>query len=200
MYNSENRYYLERGIAYMEKMKKALTKPEKWILMGIPAIFLLGSVTHFIYELTGGNTIVGMLAPVNESVWEHLKLLLMPIILWWGLYYLLSKTNYGINGGKWWSGALVSLLVGMAVSPLLFYFYTNAFGIKNVIIDILISLAAVTAGQLAGLCVYRNGGINMVFALAGLAFVAALFIIFTFSTPHLPIFLDPVTGTYGING
>ena len=30
----------------------SLSPPEKWILIGIPLLFLVGSLMHFLYELT----------------------------------------------------------------------------------------------------------------------------------------------------
>jgi hypothetical protein len=35
-------------------------------------------------------------------------------------------------------------------------------------------------------------------ALALLCFIATLFVIFTFATPHLGIFKDPLSGAYGV--
>jgi hypothetical protein len=35
----------------------------KWILLGIPVVFLLGGLTHFLYDFTGGNLLAGILRP-----------------------------------------------------------------------------------------------------------------------------------------
>ena len=43
-------------------------------------VVLFGVFLHFAYELSGNNPIVGLFAPVNESVWEHLKLLFFPML------------------------------------------------------------------------------------------------------------------------
>ena len=43
-------------------------------------IMLIGSLDHFMYELSGGNVFVGMWAPVSESVWEHLKIAFYPTL------------------------------------------------------------------------------------------------------------------------
>ena len=61
-----------------------LGKAERQILAGVPVLFLAGTLIHFLYGLSGEFFLVGLLAPVNESVWEHLKLALeldMPIIV-----------------------------------------------------------------------------------------------------------------------
>ncbi len=37
-------------------------------------LFLAGWGWHMLYEIAGYNDVIGLIAPVNESVWEHLKL------------------------------------------------------------------------------------------------------------------------------
>lgn len=58
---------------------KSWSAPEKWILAGIPALFLIGSVLHFAHQLLGQNPVAGLFFPVNESVWEHCKMVLLPV-------------------------------------------------------------------------------------------------------------------------
>ena len=52
-------------------------------------ISFAGSGLHFLYKLTYCNWIVGIFVAVNESVFEHLKLLVFPIVVIWILSYLL---------------------------------------------------------------------------------------------------------------
>ena len=59
---------------------RQLSSAEKWTLLGIPLLFIIGSVFHFIYELTGKNIIVGLISPVNESIFQHIKMIILPII------------------------------------------------------------------------------------------------------------------------
>ena len=40
----------------------------------------LGTLNHFLYFLSGQSPIVALFCPVNESVWEHLKLLYFPFL------------------------------------------------------------------------------------------------------------------------
>lgn len=64
------------------------------ILLGIPFISMVGSIMHFIYDWSGKLVLVGIIAPVNESVWEHLKLTFLPTIFWWVFsYFILSKRD-----------------------------------------------------------------------------------------------------------
>ena len=175
------------------------TKPEKWILWGIPAIFLLGALFHFTYNLLGKGAWAGTFSAVNESTWEHMKLAVFPTLFWWIGYYILKKQNYSICAGRWFWGALTSLLTSLLLIPLLFYGYTQALGVGSTVVDILIFLVAVLAGQLLGLHVYRYGTAqSSLLPLILLVFIGAAFLVFTFSTPQIPLFRDPISGRYGI--
>ncbi len=44
-------------------------------------VALWGTLFHFVYRWSGENTFVGFISLVNESVWEHLKLLFYPFLL-----------------------------------------------------------------------------------------------------------------------
>lgn len=178
---------------------RTLPSPEIWILMGIPILFLIGSCMHFLYNFTGENIIVGTLAPVNESVWEHLKMVLLPVILWWTIYYFTAGEINNIDKNKWFTGALVALLTALITIPLLFYFYTRAFGVELLVVDILLLLLALLFGQLCGLHFYKYyKGINSIIAISILLIIIFIFILFTFYPPHLPLFRDSTTGKYGI--
>lgn len=177
----------------------SMTDPEKWIIKGIPALFVAGSVTHFVYEFTGSNYLAGLITAVNESVWEHTKMIVWPFILWWFIYYVWKGKSHSINSRKWFSSCLVSIITGIVVIPLLFYFYTEAFGAEIVWIDILILLVADIIAQLIGLHYYRHGrGYNSKLIIVLILAVAVVYMLFTRFTPHIPMFQDSVNGTYGI--
>lgn len=50
-------------------------------VIGILFTMILGSLSHFFYGWSGDFFLVGLFSPVNESVWEHLKLLFFPALL-----------------------------------------------------------------------------------------------------------------------
>ena len=59
-------------------MKKPVLK---WELFGIIFVFLLGALLHFVFEWSGESKVVGAIASVNESVWEHFKQGFWPLCL-----------------------------------------------------------------------------------------------------------------------
>lgn len=180
-------------------MGRKLKREEKWILLSIPILFVLGSLFHFLYDLTGQNPIVALIAPVNESVWEHNKMVVLPPILLWAGYYFCLGKKYGVDKDKWFAAALGAVVVMLITIPLVFYFYTEAFGVELLWVDILILLLANVLGQIMGLHVYRYGyGVRWQDAVAVLCLIVLVFEVFTYYPPKLPIFRDGMTGLYGV--
>lgn len=162
-------------------------------------LFLVGSLLHFAYEISDGNFIVGVFTPVNESVWEHLKLATFPILLWWLVFYLRKKSTYKIDKNKWFLGCFVSIIASNIIILGTHYFINCGLDINLTIIDIILLYIALLIGQFTGYHVYYYSKIdNIYFSVGAIAIVVLLFVIFTIVPPKLPVFKDPLTRTYGI--
>lgn len=180
-------------------MKRRLLKEERWILIGIPVLFIIGSLWHSIYEFTGNKFLVGLFAAVNESIWEHTKMVLIPIIAWFLIYYLVFSKKHKINKDKWLTSLLVSLITSIISIPMLYYFYTSAFGIESIVCDILILFLAIAFGQSLALHIYRySKGINHNLVSVILILIVGGYIFLTLSPPKIPMFRDGITKKYGI--
>jgi len=57
-------------------------------LIAFLVIGIIGTLSHFVYEWSGRNYVVGLFFPVNESVWEHLKLLFFPTLIYSAIEYI----------------------------------------------------------------------------------------------------------------
>ena len=179
---------------------RKISAPERWILWGIPVIFAAGAALHFVYALTGKNAVVGAISAVNESTWEHMKLLVLPTILWWSLYFAARHKKYDLSARRWFTSQAVSLIASIVLIPLLFYTVTQGLSIENTVADILIFLASAAVGQIIALHFYRHfSGVPTAVSASVVALILAAFVVFTFCPPDLPIFVDPLTGGRGIN-
>lgn len=162
-------------------------KPETYTLIGILVLFVVGSLFHFLYSLTGECFIVGLFVPINESIFEHTKMVVLPIFIWWSIFYLFRKKDLFVNA--WFTSALIAMISAIIVIPMLFYFYSQAFGIESLVIDILILLVSLAIGQILGLHYYRHGkGIEYHFAIVLMIVIIILFAFFTINPPAFPIF------------
>lgn len=96
--------------------------------LGILWTFVLGTLSHFFYQWSHENMLIGMFSPVNESVWEHLKLLFFPALT----YMLIEQKAMGKAMPELFGKNLLGLFAGLLVMPLLFYGYT-AFSGKSIL-------------------------------------------------------------------
>ncbi len=159
-------------------------------LLGILFVSLAGSAWHFIYEASGRSTILAFLAPINESTWEHMKLLYFPMLLYlFGEAYILRRNYPGLFAAR-----AVGLTAGLLLIPVLFYTYTGILGHHIFFLDILTFLIAVCAAFF--LSFYMAKGrrqIPLLFALLLLALWSAAFLFFTAAPPHIGLFQEPKT-------
>lgn len=172
-----------------------------WICLGIPFIIVVGSLMHFVFEWSGNATIVGIFAPVNESVWEHLKMGFWPMLVWWFAGYFIYGNNNKHFATQWFSSCAVALVVCPLVVMFLFYTYTSAFGIEVLLLDILAFIIGVIAAQWIALHVYQCANFSsycLYVSFAIFILMMLFFAVFTFIPPHIPLFLDFSTGKYGI--
>jgi|WetSurMetagenome_2_1015567.scaffolds.fasta_scaffold19965_3 hypothetical protein len=169
----------------------------KWELAGIGVIFLLGSLFHFVFELTGSHAAAGAFFPVNESVFEHLKLTFWPSIIWWAFTYRFVKTG----ARNYMFSRAAALLVMPAVILIVYYAYTSITGWENVFVDIFIFLLAAAAGQMVGYWLMTKPPLPLWLAWLSVILIIVLgagYVFFTFYPPYLSIFMDGNTHSYGI--
>lgn len=100
--------------------------------LGILWTIVLGTLSHFFYQWSHENMLVGLFSPVNESVWEHLKLLFFPALTYMFIEQkAMGKAMPGLFGKN-----LLGIFAGLLVMPLLFYGYTAFSGKSILLVDI----------------------------------------------------------------
>lgn len=107
---------------------------------GMLFTLLFGNLLHFVYDWTGQAGWAAYLSAVNESTWEHMKLLAVPWLVWTVVTIVVNRCA---------ASALpraIGLLAGLAAIPALFYTYTGILGKSVGVVNILIFQAARAAG------------------------------------------------------
>ncbi len=104
-----------------------------YFLTGILFVLITGTLSHFLYEWTGRNFLVGLFTPVNESVWEHLKLLFFPMLLFSAIMIRNLKKTYPCIA----SSLCFGILAGTLFIPVFFYSYTFILGKNVFVLDLL---------------------------------------------------------------
>jgi hypothetical protein len=166
-------------------------------VVGTVFIILVGSAFHFTYALSGNNPLVGSLSAVNESVWEHLKLVFWPSVFWMLIAMFLVRKEVG----NFFSAKVIGSYVMVVFIPAVFYSYTAFTGESILAIDIASFVVAVVVGQFVSYRLFKQGKASQLaerIAVIAVILLAIVFIVFTFYPPHLSIFQDPITGQYGV--
>ena len=63
---------------------------KKFKFIGIFLILFLSIISHFLYDFFP-STIFSIFFPVNESIWEHMKLIITPALIFMIFEYLFYK-------------------------------------------------------------------------------------------------------------
>lgn len=106
---------------------------------GILFTLILGTLSHFFYQWSGSFFPVGLVSPVNETVWEHLKLLFFPALL----FMLAEQQFLAYRCPQLSCKNLLGLYAGLLSMPVLFYLYTFFTGRSYLWIDITIFIISV---------------------------------------------------------
>ena len=166
-----------------------------WGLVGYTFVSIFGTILHFLYDWLGEAIWIAPFSGVNESTWEHMKLLFWPMLLF-AMFQSLFFKSYN----SFWCIKLGGILIGLGLIPLLFYGYNGIIGKSPDWINIAIFFVS---GAVA--FIYETRRLKREakckrprLALAIICLIGALFVLFTFITPELEIFRDPLTGGYGI--
>lgn len=170
----------------------------KWELAGLFVTLILGNLLHFVYDWSGQNSLVAVFAAVNESTWEHMKLLAVPWVIW----SLVEAAALRKSRRPVLMARALSLLPGLLLIPMVYYAYTGALGSGSMVVDVVLFQAAVLLSALVSWRMqargYWSGAVWSVLGLLLLLLIWALFVWWTYDPPALPIFTDPTDGTRGL--
>ena len=160
-----------------------------YIISGIILVSVLGTLLHFAYALSGSNLFVGLFAPINESIWEHTKLIYFPMLIYSMFLNRKLKDNYPCISSAMISGALLGILLIITM----FYTYSGVIGYTISFIDVSIFYISVilsfyTAYKIALSC--KKNKLNTVLQSLNILIIG-LFIIFTLYPPDIPLFINP---------
>ncbi|MGB9666779.1 MAG: DUF6512 family protein [Candidatus Cryosericum sp.] len=168
------------------------------IAFGAVFMILFGSALHFFYGWFGQSTVVGLLAPVNESIWEHAKLVFLPPLLW----YCFVAVSIGRDRSYELASASAAALWFMPLFQIAFYYAYAAVAHGDLfVMDIVDFTLTVVLGQVLFYRLTTRLHFSMVARVAAVISIvglAAVFVVFTLRPPHIPLFMDPTNGTYGL--
>lgn len=167
-----------------------------WQLMGFAITSLSGTILHFLYDWLGEAKWIAPFSGVNESTWEHMKLLFWPMLI-----FSIIQSFFFKERKDFWCVKLRGVALGLMLIPVMFYTYNGVIGKSPDWINIAIFFISAAIAYIYETRLFNRQKAfcsKPTFALAILGIIAILFIVFTFIPPEIGIFKDPLTETYGI--
>ena len=167
-----------------------------WQLWGFALTSLGGTLLHFLYDWLGEALWVAPFSGVNESTWEHMKLLFWPMLL-----FSLVESFFFKDREDFWCVKLRGILTGLILIPVLFYTYNGAIGKSPDWLNITIFFVSAAVAFIYETRLFSSEKLrcrSARSAIAILILIGLCFIIFTFRAPMAGIFKDPLTGAFGI--
>lgn len=147
-----------------------------------------GSALHFFYEVLP-NPLTALISPVNESVWEHLKLLFWPTLC--AAWVLSMATTEKL---RLWSGFLLAQLVMPVFLLCAYYLLKCAFHLEGLPVDLALYFITMAGGFLLAYLAARSRKLESAapWLLLPVMLYGASLILFTFAAPPLPVFRPPM--------
>ena len=175
-------------------MSKKLLKHD---IIGFIFVSIIGTLAHFVYEWTDESVIAALFCPINESPWEHLKLIFFPYLIWTIIQAFIMKGTKSLLPAKF-----IGVFVGMTATLSFFYTYTGIIGRNIDLLNILSFFIGVFIAFLIDYIIIKSekmqGKSENITAVILFVIMSEIFILFTFAPPLIPLFKDPITSSYGI--
>ena len=164
-------------------------------IFSIIFVAVLGTILHFTFKWSNCNLLIGAFSAVNESTWEHLKLLFFPMLI----TTILGYFYIGKDLSSFLCARVFGIISAILFTIIFFFTYTGILGRNIAFLNILTFYVAVIIGEYISYRVMSsNLNCNTSTAIWALALLFFCFVFFTYFPPEIGLFLDPLTAKYGI--
>ena len=167
---------------------------KKWKVISVILIFLFSSLFHFIYDWFP-TFFTSLFFPVNESIWEHNKIIVMSFLVLAIFEKLHYKKRKNVIFTECISSLVCMILVMLIFTPVYLYILkTN----DNMIVTFAIYIFAISISQIISYKLLQKE-YNPKLEEFGVIFFVIFFlinIIFTYYPPKLALFYDFVHKIY----
>ena len=163
-------------------------KTKNYHIAGFFFVLILGTLLHFTYNWSGQNKFVSYFSAVNESVWEHLKLIFFPALI----FSIVEFFAYGRKKSDFWAIKMTAVLSSMLFIVVFFYTYSGVLGFNLAALDILSFIVASFILFYVSYNMLKDASsgtkADSIKAIAVLFLISVCFVIWTDNPPDLGIF------------
>lgn len=163
-----------------------------YVILGILFSVGLGVLLHFVYEWSGYNKAIGYISAVNESTWEHLKLLFIPVTLFTIVHWIFG----GRKNPAFLLARTISLIFGMIWIVTAFYTVSGITGktdmtVVNISIFVIGVIITFVLTEIIMKSIFNAPRYSDAIAIVLLIIFALLFTVWTYDPPSIGLFKQP---------
>lgn len=161
-------------------------------------IFLIGFIIHSLYEWCP-NIVTLILSPVNESVFEHMKMIYTSYIIWIIIKYFILK-KYNIKENNFLLKELLTFLSNITLFLTIYWPIYSKFG-ENMLVTLTIYLISIIISQVLNYFIEfkKDSNVLNIISLLVIFLIYAFTTYLTYNPPICKFFLDPTNNSYGLN-
>lgn len=161
-------------------------------------IFLIGFIIHNLYEWCP-NIVTLILSPVNESVFEHMKMIYTSYIIWIIVKYFILK-KYNIKENNFLLKELLTFLFNIILFLTIYWPIYSKFG-ENMLVTLTIYLISIIISQVLNYFIEfkKDSNVLNIISLIVIFLIYAFTTYLTYNPPICKFFLDPTNNSYGLN-
>ena len=169
---------------------------KKLKIINVVIFFALSFLWHFVYDLIP-SFVTAIFFPVNESIWEHMKII-FGVIIFGSLISLILMQKFKIKYNNFYVEIIIKAILGVIFYLAIFIPLYNIFG-ENMFISITLMLITYIVMEFIGYKILLLDELNIkILPIILIILSYILFALLTFYPPHYSIFFDETKLIYGI--
>lgn len=170
---------------------------KKTRIYAIIGIFLLSFICHFVFDLFP-NVLFSIFFPVNESIWEHMKILFTATLLYSFIDKIILK-KLNVNYNNYYLQLFISAFISIPIYLIIYLPIYNFIG-ENMFVPIFLLLIVYIIMQYISYKIMQKKETkipNYIFSIL-IILTYIIFIYLTYNPPQNYIFYDSENEIYGI--
>ena len=169
---------------------------KKLKILGVILAFFLSFIFHFVYDLFP-NFITSIFFPVNESIFEHMKIIFGCILLS-GVVQKIIVIKNDLNYNNICISNVIVAFLSIFIFLIMFIPIYSLIG-ENLPITLIIMLITYIISQILSIYIIKKEDMKKEnFAILLVIIIYIIFGIFTYYPLKNNLFIDPIDNTYGI--
>lgn len=173
-----------------------LHKKIKFIIINSLSVFLLGFLVHNIYDWL--PSFITTIFPVNESLYEHVKLIYISILIVGICYYFLTYKKEEYH--NYFFSLYLTCLFNISLFYIIFLPFYYQFG-ENLVVTLIIYLISIIVSQYLNYYIItktKNCKLVNILGIVLLTLNYLILLYFTYNPLQIDFFFDPINRVYGI--